>query len=352
MKIITKEMSIFILSLLFASLSLWPILFWSTNITHGASIFLFGTALIFSSLNLRWKKNTAIALAVEGLSLGLVILCNPLYIGVSTIFAVTRIILEYKGSLSPNRIIYSRVVLYFFLAVVWPILYFFAISQPNQSRNVAYAGASIENILGNLRFYSYGLNDFGLGISLLIFCMLLIFTRPNWLDLALLGAGASVLFPVLMQSNQRALNYLVLPIICFGSVLSRSFTKLFDSKSRYSFVALILILGMPVISYDQTSNIRAWYRNPGLGSEAKDVLKQVNNLVPDHSNLCVSFRLEQNDENFIIAGISGESGFEISPVNSANTLLDRYSPCLEDINRTQILITKGDMNQYIAKIIK
>jgi hypothetical protein len=109
---------------------------------------------------------------------------------------------------------------------------------------------------------------------------------------------------------------------------------------------------MPVISYDQTSNIRAWYRNPGLGSEAKDVLKQVNNLVPDHSNLCVSFRLEQNDENFIIAGISGESGFEISPVNSANTLLDRYSPCLEDINRTQILITKGDMNQYIAKIIK
>jgi hypothetical protein len=350
LKIINIEMAIFLFSLLLASLSLWPILLWSTNITHGASILLFGLSLSLFRINSIKEKPSSFVWLLESLCLGLVILCNPLYVGISTIFAFTSLFLFFKRITSMSSAYYFLFFGYFLIAVVSPLVYFFTVSQPNQKVNLAYAGTSVSNILPNLSYYSHGLSSFTLLISTSVIILFVAKFRPTVLDLPLAGAGLSVMVPVLIQSNQRVLNYMVFPIICFGVILARSILKVIESKNYFVIVVMIFVLISPIYFFNQTKDIRSWYIKPGLGSETKVILSQVDMLVPDNSKLCISFELDQIYEDFIIGGISGSSGFAVSPVNSPNTLLDRDSNCLSDNSRTQILIFKNDSESYEAKI--
>ena len=352
MKIVTPRGSLFILSLLFSSVSLWPIMFWSTNITHSSSIFLCGLALFLCYLQEQKKGGSDLAWAFEGLSLGLIILCNPLYLGVSTLFAITRMTIQFKRRSTSNQKSFLKMFQYLFLSVLLPILYFFTISQPNQSKNVAYGEADIKNILVNLDFYSHGLSTLSLAVVLLIFVIILYSGHPVLLDYVFAIIGVSVLIPVLVQSNQRYFHYLVVPTICFGLIFCRNIEQIFQSKNKFSGAVMILVLLIPVYSFDKTKDIRAWYLNPGMGRETKYLLNKVNYLVPSNSNLCVNLQLDIRDQNFIIAGLSGSRAFAISPVDSPNTLFDTYTPCADDLDRTQILITKDDAGRFEAEIQK
>jgi hypothetical protein len=350
LKTIEKQMAFFVASILFASVYLWPILFWSTNVTHGGSILLIGIALNLFSINFKRIKPSYFIWLLEAICLGLVVLCNPLYIGISTIFSLASLVVFFQRTKIFRSSDYVTFAGYFFLTILCPLVYFFSISQPSQKANVAYAGTSLSNILPNLNYYSHGLSKLDLAIFIFIVILFIVKEKITIVDLILACCGASVLAPVLIQSNQRAFNYMVFPMICFGIITARLFEKSLKSKGCLSYFVLILIFVAPIYFFKQTADTKAWYIQPGLGSETRVILQQVDILVPDKSKLCVLFNLDKSDEDFIIAGISGSSGFAVSPVNSPDTLLDRYSSCLGDSSRTKILINRDVNNSFKAQI--
>ena len=340
LEILNHSMSIWLVSILFGTLFLWPILLWSTNITHGASIFLLGLSIHMYRKSMEIDLDSLAYKLLEGLCLGTIILCNPLYIGIVLIFSLTSIISSYQNFKSNMFRQYIYLIFYLSTGILFPLAYFILISQPQQKKNPAYSNTSLENIVPNLNFYTNGLASsvwayIFLGVIILLFLV----ARPKVIDLVFCAAGMSVLGPVLIQSQQKVLNYMVLPTILFGVVLVRSLRIVLESKTPLIFGIYSCMAVIPLFIFVQTADMRAWHINPGIGSEAKSILVKVGQLVPINSKLCV-FAENIDQENFIVASLSGSSGFTNSPVYSPDTQFDRYSNCKNDSSRVKILINR------------
>jgi hypothetical protein len=347
--IISKRMSIFVFSILMSSTTLFPIFLWSTNITHGASIFCFGVFSLLYSKNSTRGKSYGISTLWEALWISLIVLCNPLYLGVIIIFASLALTSRFQGLRKESRNVVAVYFTYFCVSILLPIVYFFFVSQPEQKKNLSYANTGISNILPNLEYYSSGLisSELTLGLLVLISTALLFRARINLLDLGLLGASGTVLLPVLIQSNQRVLNYLVVPIlllcIVFVRVLEADFRQNFYTRSLVGFIIIVL----PVVIFTSTKETRSWYVYPGLGSDTKSLITQLQERVPQGGKICVSFRTSKSEENFLIGGFSAGSAFSISPIYSGDTLMDAYANCKDDPSRYQVTIEKNKVGKFV-----
>ena len=268
------------------------------------------------------------------------------------IFASLVLTSRFREIENKSKKLITIYLVYFSISIVMPIVYFLLVSQPEQEKNLSYANTSFDNIIPNLEYYSHGLisSKFTLGFLLVIFLVLLVNFPKKFLDLGFLGASGTVLFPVLIQSNQRVLNYLVVPILFLSLILARMMEHhLLQSPLRGWLVYFILFL-LPIAVFTSTKETRSWYVYPGLGSETRSLIMQVHEEVPQGSKLCVSFAMSKSDENFLIGGFSAGSAFAISPNYSSDTLMDVYSNCKYDSSRYQILIEKNNLGKF--KIVK
>jgi hypothetical protein len=238
--------------------------------------------------------------------------------------------------------------LYFFISIIVPIIFFLQVSQPEQKKNLSYANTSLRNVIPNLEYYSHGLisSKFTLGLLVLIFLVLLVNTPLKMLDLGFFGASGTVLFPVLIQSNQRVLNYLVVPILFLSLILARMMEHHLLQNPLRGWLVYSIIFLLPVSVFTSTKETRSWYVYPGLGSETRSLIMQVHGKVPQGSKLCVSFAMSKSDENFLIGGFSAGSAFAIAPNYSSDTLMDLYSNCKNDSSRYQILIEKNSLGKF------
>jgi hypothetical protein len=75
-RIISSRMAIFIAAILMSSTTLFPIFLWSTNITHGASIFCLGVFAILVSRNFQLGEKSGSCILWEAIWVFLIIFCN------------------------------------------------------------------------------------------------------------------------------------------------------------------------------------------------------------------------------------------------------------------------------------
>ncbi len=355
LKLVSKKMTIFIVACLMGSVTLWPVFLWATNVTHGASLLCFGFALFNFRSNMEINFKSSKKDLAESIWLSLIILCNPLYIGVIVIFATYSMYVKYylleKSKNLPKR----RLVTYSIIGVLLPLFYFFVVSQPVQSKNSAYASTSIHNIMPNLEFYFGSIFDIPLPVLILIFiCILLIVSFRGYSshELILLISTLSIMFPVLIQSQVRVLNYLIFPIIFLGLLCSRIFDRILESKSTKRYLVYFFLVAMPLFTFQETSFTRAWYQSPGLGAETNQLLQDIHTSIPIHSDLCIKFDLTKEDQNYLVGGFSGTNAFTLSPNYAQTAFIDSYNPCTSDNTLHQIVIFKSENGRFRLSVDK
>lgn len=353
MKLVSRSMTIFILACLMGSVTLWPVFLWATNVTHGASLLCFGLA--FYNFRKNWevdfksyRKHFA-----ETAWLSMIILCNPLYIGVILIFAIYSMYIKSHLIGRTARLSQKNQVISMLIGVMFPLVYFLAVSQPVQSKNISYASTSIQNILPNLDFYFGNFFDIPLVAQILVYiCMLLIIGFPGYKshELILLMASLSILVPVLIQSQVRVLNYLIFPIIFLGLLCSRIFDRILESNSAKRYLVYFILISLPLFTFYETRFTRSWYQVPGLGSETNQLLEEIHASIPTQSDLCVKFDLSPEDENYLVGGFSGTKAFSLSPTYARKTYIDSYNNCVSDKTLRQIVIFKSKDGKFQAQV--
>lgn len=348
--IISLRMSIFISAILMASATLFPIFLWSTNITHGASIFCLGVFSLLVSKNFQHGEKSRHSILWEAFWVLLIIFCNPLYIGTIILFSTLTLVVRihkygFEGKFT-KRIYFT----YTTISMVLPIIYFFTVSQPEQKKNLSYANTSLTNIIPNLEFYLGGLLSTKVFMFFFFLLSVLIFKffRLTAIDLVLIASAGSILLPVLIQSNQRVLNYLVLPLLFLGVFLARIFDRCLSKRSNFNFLVYAIIFLLPCLVFSTTNNTRSWYISPGLGSETKTLIEQIHSFTPQGTKLCIDFKMSSQDEIFLVGGFSGESAFAISPIFSPDTQLSMYSDCPSDPERLQIIVERNPSGKFLA----
>ena len=348
--LLSMRMAIFVLAILLASVTPWPIFLWSTNITHGAAIFSLGVAFFLFSKNSKGESFGSFKMLWEALWFFLIVLCNPLYLGVIIVFSSLFVASRIKKFGSIELGFRVKILFYVIISMLLPMAYFFLISQPQQKKNLSYANTNIQNILPNINYYTGGIFDSTIQIVLfIVIIVFLLLTRGyTEIDLALLIASFSILIPVLVQSQQRVLNYLVLPIVFLGIFIGRIFERSSGAIFLKRLIIYFILVLLPLSVFISTQNTRAWYIKPGLGAETRNLLNQIHTFTPSNSKICLAFQLETEDANYLIGGFSGGSAFAISPNYSPDTLINSYSKCDKDKGRLQISISKNSSGTYQA----
>ena len=353
LKLVSQKMAIFILACLMGSVTLWPVFLWSTNVTHGASLFCFGLALYNFRTNWEMNFKSFKKTIAENIWLSLIILCNPLYIGVIVIYTIFSMYMKSYMLGKTAQLSRRTQFLSILIGVVIPLFYFFAVSQPVQSNNVSYTNTSIKNILPNLNFY-FGsfLNIPLLALILISIGVLLVVSVRGYKrhELILIVSSLSILFPVLIQSQVRVLNYLIFPIIFLGLFFSRIFDRALESNSVRRFFVYFFIMSLPLFAFYEARYTRAWYQVPGLGAETDQLLEEIHAKVPLHSDLCIKFDLSSQDANYLIGGFSGTKAFSLSPNYAGKTFIDSYNTCVNDKALRQIVIFKSKNGKFDASL--
>ncbi len=350
LRIISFRMSIFIAAILMSSTTLFPIFLWSTNITHGASILCLGIFAWLFSKNFQLGEKTQPSILWEAFWVFLIIFCNPLYIGIIILFSTLTLLVRIQKYGFDGEFTKQIYFAYATISMILPILYFFTVSQPEQKKNLSYANTSLTNILPNLEFYLGGFltTQFLLFFTISLLLLMLKFFQITAVDLVLIASAGSILLPVLIQSNQRVLNYLVLPLLFLGFFLARILDRCLSKRSILNVLVYIIIFMLPCLIFSTTKNTRSWYIEPGLGSETKLLIEQIRSFTPPGTKLCIDFKMNKQDEIFLVGGFSGESAFAISPIFSPDTQISMYSDCTGDPERLQILIEKIPNGKFFA----
>lgn len=318
---------------LFIATAAWlPTTLWSSNITHAGGFLALGAGIFahehaMSARNVRDSRRWSV---LSGVAWTFAIASNLLYIGLTVIAVycawnqISRL-----GRLGMKKSIACAFVGFWNLLL--PIVYFVGVGYPGTTSSSPYAKTGLQYVREDLRFYKLMLAPTavltGLYVILIVGAAVVAFVaarRGDLFPIALLGAAGATALPALVQSQQRYVNYLAMPLLLLFSALAagaRPRLLLEEPKRLKNESLLVASVVALLLLFHQGGELRAYFTSSPYGGSLSTFRSEVASLIPEGAILCAKLDLNASQETLFIAEISGENGFRVPPINAAHVYL-------------------------------
>ncbi len=345
---------------LFAATTAWlPTALWSSNSAHSTGFLFVGAgflaherAMAAPTLNATRRWSLAGGLAWTG-----AVMSNLVYVGLLVLAgycAVHQLLKLRRLGLGPGRAGATAGV----LNLLVPAVYFAAVAYPATKTAPAYATNGLGFIHPNLRFYRSVLAPGGLaalyGVALagaLAGGVLAAARRRDWFVLALLGSAAATALPALVQSQQRDVHYLAMPLLLTISAVVAAAEPALQShapkpRRRALFAAAAVALGL---LFGQGAALRSYFTQTPYGASLATFRAQVATLTPAGATICARLNLDPPTQSLFIAEMSGDRGFLVAPIDAAATyLVVAGQPCPPGRPAVNIAVSLDGRGRFVA----
>ncbi len=344
---------------LFIATAAWlPTTLWSSNITHSGGFLALGVGIVSHGHVVR-ARNAHDARrwsALSGAAWTFAVASNPLYIGLIVIAAyctwhqIARF--RHLGVKTPVAVLTVGS-----WSLLLPIAYFVAIGYPGTTSSSPYATTGLQFLHENIRFYKLLLAPTDLLTSmyaaLLLGAVVGAFTalrRKDYFPIAVLSAAGATALPALVQSQQRFVNYMAMPLLLLFSafvagaqpVLRGKYKRAQNVMFATAVVALLLL-------FHQGEEIRAYFTSSPYGSNLATFRSHVASLAPEGATICAELDLTASQEALFIAEISGENGFRVPPINAARTyLVPNAKVCPANGSAAHITVRANARDEFVV----
>jgi hypothetical protein len=321
---------------LFIATAAWfPIALWSSNITHSAAFLALGVGYLAHErcMSARTLRAGLLWSLVGGVAWTLAIVSNLLYLGVLVIAGyctVHQVVKLRRLGLTTSRI---GVAVSSWNLII-PLIYFATIAYPATTASSVYANNGLQFVHANFRYYRAGLAP-SILLSALYVVLLVVgiaggiaaARRRDWFPLSVLAAAGAIAVPAFIQSQQRGVQYLAMPLLLTFSACAAGAHPVLLSQARRgrgvgsSGAVLLAAAFMLVLVFRQGTDVRSFFVQTPMGGSLAAFRTQASALTPEGGTVCATLALEPPAQALLNAEMSGEDGFVVPPISAARAYL-------------------------------
>jgi len=346
---------------LFIATAAWfPTVLWASNITHSGGFLALGAGMFAHERAMsaqdapgarRWS-------VLSGIAWTFAVASNLLYIGLMVIafYCAWHQICKFRhlGMTTPAACVIAG-----FWSLLLPIIYFVAVGYPGTTASSPYAKTGLQFVHDDLRFYRMILapTDLltGLYAALLLGGAVVAFAavrRRDFFPIAVLGAAGATALPALVQSQQRYVNYMAMPLLLVFSALASGVRPMLVAERESKRLKNTVLLAAAVtllLLFRQGEELRAYFVRTPYGSSLATFRSEVASLTPEGGIICAALDLDAPQEALFIAEISGENGFRVPPISAGLTyLVSGAKPCPAGGPATHITVSQDARGDFVA----
>jgi hypothetical protein len=218
--------------------------------------------------------------------------------------------------------------------LVLPLLYFELVAYPATTSKAQYATNGLRFIHGNLSYYKTQLAP-TTALVVVYATVIVIATigavagalRKDWFAMAVLVAAGTTALPALVQSEQRGIFYLGMPLLLtFSAVAAGLRPVLLDRSQSRAWRRPFVFLGATtalVLLFAQGADVRSYFVQTPFGDAygLAAFRSQVAALTPEGGAICAKLSLDPQQQALFSAAMSGEDGFLVPPISAAQAYL-------------------------------
>jgi hypothetical protein len=343
---------------LFIATAAWlPTTLWSSNIVHSGGFLALGLALFAHerAMSARTARDTAGWSAAGGAAFTFAVVSDLLYLGLLVISLYCS--WQQVGKLRRLGSKTSKVLIMVgFWSLLLPVVYFVTVAYPATTSSTAYAKNGLQFVHENLRYYRSLLAPSDLLTA--VYAALLIggiagafaaLRRRDLFPIAVLGAAGATALPALVQSQQRDLHYMAMPLLLFFSALALGMRPLLRGTWLKAAVLLAATLTLLLV-FRQGADFRAFFVTSPYGHDLATFRSQVASLTPEGGTICANLDVDAPNQTDFIAEMSGENGFLVPPISAARAfLLSGSAPCpVTGAAATHITVSVNARGNFVA----
>jgi hypothetical protein len=342
---------------LFIATAAWlPTALWSSNIVHSGGFLALGAGLwaherAMAARTLRAGAGWSVA---SGVAWTLAVVSDLLYIGLLVIaaYCAWHEFLKLRSLGLKTR---RAALTVGFWSLLLPVVYFVTVAYPGTTSNKAYATNGLQYVHQNLRFYRALLAPTDL-LTAVYAAMLLAgvagavaaLRRKDFFAIALLGAAVATALPSLVQSQQRDIHYMAMPLLLVFSALAAGGRPLLLGHSkRLKGAVLFAAVAALLLVFRQGADFRAYFVQSPYGHNLATFRSEVASLTSEGGAICARLNLDASHQSMFIAEMSGENGFLVPPISAAQAfLVAGATPC--PANATHVTISLNARGNFVA----
>lgn len=344
---------------LFVATAAWlPTALWASNITHSGGFLALGAGMV--AHNRAMRASTARAgicwSIASGIAWTFAIISNLLYIGlmVIAVYCAWHQICKLKR-LAMDTPVAAVTVLFWNLLL--PILFFVTVAYPARTAKAAYAKPGLQFVRDNLRYYRTALAPTDLltavYAALVVGAIMGAFAaarrRKDIFPLAILAASAGTALPALVQSQQREVHYMAMPLLLvFSALMAGAYSARLVRSKRIKGAALIIVTVTLLLIFKQGSALRAYFVQSPYGSSLTAFRSEVASLTKEGETVCARLDLDASQEALLIAQMSGENGFHVPPINAGQVYLLPGTQSCPSTEAAKITIDQNARGDFVA----
>lgn len=345
---------------LFIASEAWlPTALWSSNITHSGGFLALGLGISAHrrAVRSRTLRDSTCWSVASGAAWTFAIMSNLLYIGLMVIavycawYQIGK--LRRLGMASSTA---ACIVVFWNLLL--PVLYFVAVGYPGTTASQPYAVNSLRFVYDNLRFYRLTLAPSDLLTAVyaallagaIVGALAAVRRSRDFFPIAVLGAAGATAVPALVQSQQRDIHYMAMPLLLLFSALAAGFYPILVDKSRrWTDVGLFAAMATLVLLFMQGAELRSYFVRSPYGSSLMTFRSEVASLTPEGGRVCVKMNLAPSQQTLLIAEMSGENGFLVPPIGAAQAyLVPRAELCPAAGPVTNVTVSLNARGDFVA----
>jgi hypothetical protein len=347
---------------LFVATAAWlPTALWSSDITHSAGYLTLGLALTCHNrcMTARSARGGVLWALASGVAWTLAVVSNLIYIGLLAIaaYCAFRQFVRLRGC---GMSAIKSVATVGSWSLLLPVVYFVAIAYPATTSSAAYTSTGLQFIHENVNYYRSFLAPTTLLAALYVGVLVvaiaggvLAATRREWFPLAVLAAAVATALPPLVQSEQRAVNYLAMPLLLLFSAAVAGARPLLRAQSRHLIWTkrpLCLAAGATLVFlFAQGADLRSYFVESPYGDSLAAFRSQVASLTPAGGTICATLDVDAPQRALFVAAMSGEDGFLVPPVSATQAyLVAAGEPCPAQISSTEITVAVNGRGEFVA----
>jgi hypothetical protein len=347
---------------LFIATAAWmPTALWSSNITHSGGFFALGAGLFAHErcMRARTVRNSVLWSLAGGVAWTLAIVSNLLYLGLLVIAGYCAFHQVQKVRRFGVTKMRASVVVGFWNLLV-PVIYFVGIAYPATTSSPVYGTNGLQFLHQNLHFYRESLAPtdtllvvyigvVALGIAGSVMAV----RRRDWFPMAVLGAACATAIPALVQAQQRDVHYVAMPLLLMFSAVAAGARPLLVGLSKRQvglrgglLVAAAVTL---LLVFRQGADVRNFFVQSPMGGSLAAFRSQIASLTPEGGTICAQLNLNTQQEDLLIAEMSGENGFLIPPISAAQAyLVPTGKTCPAPGSAAHIIVSLSARGNYVA----
>lgn len=335
---------------------------WSSNITHSGGFLALGVGLLAHERCMRARtfRGGILWSLASGAAWTAAVVSNILYIGLLVIASycafhqVLKILSLRRGGTAGV----AAAVGFWNLAV--PVIFFLAVAYPATTASSPYAANGLRFIHQNLDFYRTIFAPTTLLMAVYILVLLVGFAggvaalrRRDWFPITVLVAAGATAVPALVQSQQREMHYMAMPLLLVFSAAAAGVRPVLAGRSKQLVwpkgVILLVATAVLLLIFRQGAEFRSYFVESPYGASLAVFRSDVASLTPEGGTICATLDLDPQDQKLLIAEMSGTNGFMVPPINAAQVyMVSAGKACPDRGPASHIAISLDTRGDFVA----